>query len=170
MLPPAFPQRCVSPSSPSRLLAVPLASDAQPPAHIPTVGVLAPNRPPLDTDPSSGLNAFRQGLRDLGYLEGQNIQLEYYYAEGQLDGLPTLAADLVNASLTSSSTWLTAGALAAQQATTTIPIVVGAATDLVAQGIVTSLARPAATSQGWHCRAPYWRGNDSRCSRKRCRS
>jgi putative tryptophan/tyrosine transport system substrate-binding protein len=130
------------------LLAVPLASDAQPPAHIPTVGVLAPNRPPLDTDPSSGLNAFRQGLRDLGYLEGQNIQLEYCYAEGQLDRLPTLAADLVRRRPDVLFTWLTAGALAAQQATTTIPIVVGAATDLVAQGIVTSLARPGGNLTG----------------------
>lgn len=130
------------------LLTVPLASDAQPPAHIPTVGVLAPNRPPLDTDPSSGLNAFRQGLRDLGYLEGQNIQLEYCYAEGQLDRLPTLAADLVRRRPDVLFTWLTAGALAAQQATTTIPIVVGAATDLVAQGIVTSLARPGGNLTG----------------------
>ena len=130
------------------LLTVPLASDAQPPAHIPTVGVLAPNRPPLASDPSSGLNAFRQGLRDLGYLEGQNIRLEYYYAEGQLDRLPALAADLVRLSPNVIFTWLTAGALAAQQATTTIPIVVGAATDLVAQGIVTSLARPGGNLTG----------------------
>jgi putative ABC transport system substrate-binding protein len=130
------------------LLTVPLASDAQPPAHIPTVGVLAPNRPPLASDPSSGLNAFRQGLRDLGYLEGQNIRLEYCYAEGQLDRLPALAADLVRLSPNVIFTWLTAGALAAQQATTTIPIVVGAATDLVAQGIVTSLARPGGNLTG----------------------
>ena len=130
------------------LLAVPLASDAQPLAHIPTVSVLAPNRPPLDADPSSGLNAFRQGLRDLGYLEGQNIQLEYRYAEGQLDRLPTLAADLVQRRPDVLFTWLTAGALAAQQATTTIPIVVGAATDLVAQGIVASLAHPGGNLTG----------------------
>jgi putative ABC transport system substrate-binding protein len=130
------------------LLAVPLASDAQPSAYIPTVGVLAPNRPSLASDPSSGLNAFRQGLRDLGYLEGQNIRLEDCYAEGQIDRLPALAVDLVRRSPDVIFTWLTAGALAAQQATTTIPIVVGAATDLVAQGIVGDLAHPGGNLTG----------------------
>jgi putative tryptophan/tyrosine transport system substrate-binding protein len=130
------------------LLAVPLASDAQPSAHIPTVGVLAPNRPSLASDPSSGLNAFRHGLRDLGYLEGQNIRLEDCYAEGQIDRLPALAVDLVRRSPDVIFTWLTAGALTAQQATTTIPIVVGAATDLVAQGIVGDLAHPGSNLTG----------------------
>jgi putative ABC transport system substrate-binding protein len=130
------------------LLAVPLASDAQPPATIPTVGVLAPNRPPLASDPDSGLNAFLQGLRDLGYLEGQNIRLEYYYAEGQLERLPALATELVQRNPHVIFTWLTSGALAAQQASTSIPIVVGAATDLVAQGIVGDLARPGGNLTG----------------------
>src|SRR5207249_3862835 len=94
------------------------------------------------------LNAFRQGLHDLGYRDGQNIILEYRYAEGQLDRLPALAADLVQLTPDIIFTWLTAGVLAAQQATTTIAIVVGAATDLVEQGIVASLSRPGGNITG----------------------
>src|SRR6266571_506340 len=77
------------------LLMVPLVTDAQPRGHIPVVGVLGPGELSADSDPKSGLSAFRQGLRELGYVEGQTIRLEYRYAEWQWDRLPALAAELV---------------------------------------------------------------------------
>ena len=77
------------------LIAVSSLSDAQPRGHIPVVGILRPGGPSLDSDPKSSSNAFRQGLRELGYVEGQTIRLEYRYAEWQWDRLPSLAAELV---------------------------------------------------------------------------
>jgi putative tryptophan/tyrosine transport system substrate-binding protein len=122
------------------LLVVPLSADAQPPAKIPRLGVLA-------AAPTRGLDAFRQGLRDLGYVEGQNILLEYRYANWQLDRLPALAAELVRLNPDIIFTHTTPGGLAAKQATTTIPIVVTAG-DLVDQGIVASLERPGGNITG----------------------
>src|SRR5205823_8366718 len=123
-------------------LGTPLA-EAQPPGHIPVVGILRPGDPSVDSDPqSSGFLALRQGLRDLGYVEGQTIRLELRYAAWQWDRLPSLAAELVQLQPDVIVTHTVPGALAAKQATTTIPIVVAAAQDLVADGIVASLARP----------------------------
>ena len=102
-----------------------------------------PQQPPLGC-----LVAFRRGLRDLGYVEGQNITVAYRYAEGQRDRLSTLAAELVR--LTPDVLWTnsTPAALAAKQATTTIPIVVGSGGDLVELGLVASLARPGGNLTG----------------------
>src|SRR5712691_2802928 len=123
-------------------------SEAQPRGHIPVVGILRPGGPSLDSDPKSSSNAFRQGLRELGYVEGQTILLEYRYAEWQWDRLPSLAAELVQLKPDVMVTNTTPGALAAKQATTTIPIVVAVAEDLVADGIVASLARPGGNITG----------------------
>jgi ABC-type uncharacterized transport system substrate-binding protein len=125
------------------LLVAPLAIKAQPARKIPRIGVLSPASPP---HPS--IDAFRQGLRDLGYVEGQTILLEYRYAAWQLDQLPTLAAELVQLTPDVVFIYTTIGALAAKQATTTIPIVVGSASDMVARGIVESLARPGGNITG----------------------
>ncbi|HSX79720.1 MAG TPA: ABC transporter substrate-binding protein [Candidatus Saccharimonadia bacterium] len=130
------------------LIAVSSLSDAQPRGHIPVVGILRPGGPALDSDPKSSSNAFRQGLRELGYVEGQTILLEYRYAEWQWDRLPSLAAELVQLKPDVMVTITTPGALAAKQATTTIPIVVAVAEDLVADGIVASLARPGGNITG----------------------
>ncbi len=134
------------------LLVAPLAPKAQPRGHIPVIGVLRPGDLSYDSPPKSTFNAFRQGLRELGYVEGQTIRLEYRYADWQSDRLPALAAELVQLQPDVIVTDTTPGALAAKQATTTIPIVVGVAGDLVANGIVASLARPGGNITGQNLR------------------
>jgi putative tryptophan/tyrosine transport system substrate-binding protein len=140
------------------LLVAPLAAEAQPRGHIPIVGVLRLGEPSADSDPKSAFNAFRQGLHELGYVEGQTVRLEYRYAEWQLDRLPSLAAELVQLQPDVIVTNTTPGALAAKQATTTIPIVVAVSEDLVAEGIVASLARPGGNITGQNLRDPELAG------------
>ena len=116
------------------LLIVALSpSDAQPRGHIPVVGVLSPATSEALSDPKRGLYAFLQGLRELGYVEGQTIRLEYRFAEWQWDRLPSLAAELVQLQPDVLVVNTTPGALAAKQATTTIPIVVAVSDDLVVE-------------------------------------
>jgi putative ABC transport system substrate-binding protein len=91
---------------------------------------------------------FLQGLKDTGYVENQNVTLEYRYAENQLDRLPALADDLVRRRVAVILTSDTAATLAAKEATTTIPIVFMAGTDPVAMGLVASLNRPGANVTG----------------------
>jgi len=95
------------------------------------------------------LEAFRQGLRDLGWIEGQNIAIEVRFAEGKTDRLPALAADLVRLKVDVLVTSTTPAALAAKQATTRIPIVIGLAADPVGSGIVASLGHPGGNITGW---------------------
>jgi putative ABC transport system substrate-binding protein len=118
---------------------VPLTAQTQVREKIPRVGVLEPGS---QQHPFPCLPAFQQGLRYLGYLEGHNIFLEYRYAENQPDRLPALAAELVQRQPDAIWTSSSSAAQALKQATTTIPIVVGVAVDLVEQGLVESLARP----------------------------
>jgi len=134
------------------LFVVPLATAAQQSGHIPLVGVLRPGSPSDEFDPKSVLSAFRQGLRDLGYVEGHTIRLAYRFADGQVDRLPALAAELVSLQPDVLVTNATLGARAAQHATTTIPIVVAFATDLVEAGLVASLAQPGGNLTGQHGR------------------
>jgi len=94
------------------------------------------------------LEAFSKGLRDLGYVEGKNIHLEYREAEGQFDRLPTLAADLVRLHVSAILTNSTVATKAAKEASTTIPIIVASAGDIVAEGLVASLARPGGNVTG----------------------
>jgi putative tryptophan/tyrosine transport system substrate-binding protein len=120
-------------------------ADAQQPQKIPRIGILSPlSRSPGLID----IDAFRQGLRDLGYIEGQNILIDYRFAEDNYDRLPTLMSELVNLKPDVIFTHTTPGALAAKKATTTIPIVIGAAGELDLRGIVTSLARPGGNITG----------------------
>jgi putative ABC transport system substrate-binding protein len=121
------------------LLALPLVTTAQPRGKIPRVAVLEPTS---QARPAPCLFAFQQGLRDLGYVEGQTILLDYRYGEGQADRLPALAAELVQ--LAPDVLWLHSdpAAWAAKRATTSIPIVTGASAGLVEQGLVASVARP----------------------------
>ena len=92
--------------------------------------------------------AFRQGLSDLGYVEGKNIQIEYRYAETKLDRLPRLATELVHLKVDVIVVGGSGATRAAKQATSTIPIVVGSAGDLVGAGLVASLAKPGGNITG----------------------
>ena len=94
------------------------------------------------------INAFRQGLLSLGYIEGRNIEIEYRYAEGKLDRAPTLIAELVQLKVDVLVTTTLGGTQAAKQATKTIPIVTVFAVDPVATGIIDSLARPGGNITG----------------------
>src|SRR5216684_5205451 len=119
------------------LLAAPLAAEAQPVATVPRIGYLA-----LNPTANPHLHeAFRQGLRDLGYVEGRNVVIESRDAEGKLERFPALAAELVALKVDVIVAISVPGGLAAKQATKTIPIV-SVAGELVTSGLVTSLARP----------------------------
>jgi putative ABC transport system substrate-binding protein len=95
------------------------------------------------------LDGLRQGLRELGWVEGRNIVIEARFAEGKTEQLPALAADLVRLKVDLIATSTTPAALAAKQATTTTPIVIGFAADPVGSGIVASLAHPGGNITGW---------------------
>src|SRR6266581_4148764 len=115
------------------LLLAPLAAHAQPPSKVPRVGVLAERSP---TDPF--LAVFRQGLRELGYTEGQNIVIEYRYAHGMVDQFSTLAAELLRLDIDVLVVGGTVAAQAAQALTTTVPIVFTVSGDPVGAGLVAS--------------------------------
>jgi putative ABC transport system substrate-binding protein len=123
------------------------AAAAQRPEKVPRVGYLNPGSP---SDPLSQrrLEAFRQGLRDLGYVEGQNIAIEPRWAEGQYDRYPALAADLVSLKVDVIVAQGGAATQAVQQATRTIPIVMSIVLDPVGSGLVPSLARPGGNVTG----------------------
>ena len=128
------------------LLAAPLAAEAQQAAKIARIGYLSPN---LATSPHLR-EAFRQGLRDLGYVEGRNLVIEYRSAEGKRERLPALAAELValKVDVIVTEAGNTVVPLAAKQATRTLPIVFASAADPVGSGLVTSLARPGGNVTG----------------------
>jgi len=125
------------------LLVTPFVAHAQLPSKVPRVGVLAERSP---TDPF--LAVFRQGLRELGYTEGQSIVLEYRYAHGVVDRFSTLAAELLRLDIDVLVVWGTVAAQAAQALTTTVPIVFTVPGDPVGAGLVASLARPGGNVTG----------------------
>jgi len=131
------------------LFALGFSAQAQQAKKVPRVGVLRPGSPP---DPY--VDAFRQGLRDLGYVEGKNIAIEYRWAEGKSAGLPLLAAELVHLKVDAIVTQGEAATRAVKEATSTIPIVMATSGDPVGAGLVASLARPGGNVTGLSAVAP----------------
>jgi putative ABC transport system substrate-binding protein len=127
------------------LVAAPLTADAQQAGKVFQVGYLGNSTPALE---SALVDGFRRGLRENGYVEGQNIVLHYRWAEGRIDAMPGLAAELVRNKVDVIVTSGTPGGLAAKSATMTIPIVLAAAGDAVGAGLVSSLARPGGNVTG----------------------
>jgi putative ABC transport system substrate-binding protein len=127
------------------ILATPLPAHTQQTAKVPLIGFLG-----LASASSSTrqLESLRAGLRDLGYREGQNVVIDYRWAEGEYERLSELASELVRLRVDILVTHGTPGALAAKRATTTIPIVVATSADAVALGLVESLARPGGNLTG----------------------
>jgi putative tryptophan/tyrosine transport system substrate-binding protein len=126
------------------LLVAPLAATAQPPTPVHRVGYLLGST--REQEPA--LEAFLEGMRALGYVEGQNLVMEYRAAEGQYERLPALAAELVRLKVDVLLAVITPAALAAKDATTTIPIVMMGIGDPVGSGLVASLARPGGNVTG----------------------
>jgi putative tryptophan/tyrosine transport system substrate-binding protein len=127
------------------LFALGPSVDAQQPKKIPRIGYLTGA---TAEGQSARIEAFRQGLRDLGYIEGKNIVVEYRYAEEKLERLPALAVELVRLKVDVIVTGGGGNTRAAKEATTTIPIVMAQDTDPVGNGFVASLARPGGNITG----------------------
>src|SRR5262249_35618043 len=121
------------------LFAFCVSVEAQQPKKTPRIGYLPGASPSAD---SARYEAFRQGLRELGYVEGKNIVIENRYAEGKFDRLPAQAAELVRLKVDVIVTSGSGTTRAAKEATTTIPIVFAQDGDPIANGFVASLARP----------------------------
>ena len=128
------------------ILAPPLAADAQPLAKVPRIGFLAAFSPTPEV--SHFIEAFRQGLRDLGYVEGRNIVIEYRWAHSSFERLPDLAAELVRLKVDIIVAVVTQASLAAKNATGTIPIVMVGVSDPVGSGLIASLGRPGGNITG----------------------
>jgi putative ABC transport system substrate-binding protein len=127
------------------VVAAPINADAQPPGKVSRVGFLAGSSP---TAPWRTGAAFERGLRDLGWVEGQNVAIEYRFAEGRYDRLPDLAAQLVRSKVDVIVVLGNAPAMAASAATTAIPIVMVSVAEPVKLGLVDSLARPGGNVTG----------------------
>jgi len=127
------------------LLAAPLAVEAQQAGKVTRIGVLEPTSMALN---AANLGAFRQGLRELGYVEGQNFVVEYRSADGRGERFPDLAAELVRLKVDVILTRGTPAVIAAKNATRTIPVVMAASGDPVLSGVVASLARPGGNVTG----------------------
>jgi putative ABC transport system substrate-binding protein len=127
------------------LLVAPRTAEAQQATNVHRIGRLSAGSP---TEPNAHLEAFRQGLRELGYVEGQNLIIESRYAEGSEERLPDLAAELVRLKVEVIVAGGSSTIRAAQHATRTIPIVMAGSYDPVGRGLVASLARPGGNTTG----------------------
>ena len=127
------------------LLAAPLAAEGQPAGRLPRIGFLGNSTAPLE---ANLVGPFREGLRDLGYVEGRNILIEYRWAEGKYERFPALIAELIALKVDLIVTAGTPASLAVKKATTSVPLVMVAVGDPVATGLVASLGRPGGNITG----------------------
>jgi putative ABC transport system substrate-binding protein len=137
------------------VLFTPPPTEAQQRVRLPRIGYLGTSSASLEPEL---VKAFQKGLRDLGYVEGQNIAIEYRWAEGNDHRLPDLVAELVRLKVDLILTAGTPGALAAKRATQTIPIVMAVTGDAVGAGLVSSLARPGGNLTGLTAMVPDLEG------------
>ena len=137
------------------LLAAPLAAEAQQAGKVPRIGFLGNSTAALE---ANLVGPFREGLRDLGYVEGRNILIEYRWAEGKYERFPALIAELIALKVDVIVTAGTPATLAVKKATTSIPLVMVAVGDPVGTGIVASLARPGGNITGLTSIAPELEG------------
>jgi putative ABC transport system substrate-binding protein len=145
------------------LFALCFSADAQQQKKLARVGFLSINS---TSSTAANANAFRQGLSQLGYVEGRDIAFEWRYADGKADRLPGLAADLVGLKMDVIVTAATAPTQAVKQVTRTIPIVIATHNDPVGAGLVASLARPGGNVTGLSNIQIELSGKDWSCSRK----
>src|SRR5690349_4383963 len=138
------------------------AAQAQQVTKIPRIGYVSGSGNPKTPGPQ--VEAFRQGLRDLNYIEGKNIVVEYRYVERGLDRVPGLVAELVRLKVDVLVATFTVATRAAKQMTNTIPIVMVSAADPVSAGFVESLAHPGGISRELPDSPESWAANDSSCS------
>ena len=138
------------------ILTPPLAASAQSSTKVHRVGWLSAGSP--RSGPNTTIGALQQGLRDLGYIEGQNLVIEQRWAEGNVERLSTLAAELVRLKVDVLVTAFTPAALAAKDATTTIPIVMAGVSNPVERGLVASLAQPGGNLTGLENSPPGFSG------------
>ena len=127
------------------VLALPLAAEAQQPTKLPRIGFLPGSSPASD---ATWIEAFRQGLRELGYVEGHSIGIEYRYGEGKTERYPALVTELVQRHVAVLVVGGATATRAAKQVTTQIPVVMVNVTDPVAVGLVASLAQPGGNLTG----------------------
>jgi putative tryptophan/tyrosine transport system substrate-binding protein len=137
------------------LLTAPLAAEAQPAGKVYRIGILETTA--LASN-AANIDAFRRGLRELGYVEGQNFVIEYQSADGRAERFPDLATELVRRKVDLILTRGTPAVLAAKKATATIPIVMASSGDPVGAGVVSSLARPGGNVTGLSTMAPLLAG------------
>ena len=131
------------------VLVAPLSADAQQAGRLRRIGYLSASSPPESSaDSAARVAAFRQGLRDFGWIEGQNIAIEYRWAAGRLDHLPALAEELVRLPVELIAVGGNNVVRVVKETTTTIPIVMLIAADVVETGLVASLARPGGNITG----------------------
>jgi putative ABC transport system substrate-binding protein len=149
------------------LLSAPLAAGAQPARKVHRIGFLGNSTAALE---ANLVQPFRDGLRELGYVEGRDVAIEYRWAEGQYERFPALVAELIALKVEVLVTAGTPAALAVKRATTTIPLVMVAVGEPVGTGLVKSLARPGGNLTGLVSIAPDLKGSASSCSPRSCRS
>src|SRR5512147_779218 len=137
------------------LFALSVPADAQQPGKMARIAFLGNSTAALE---ANLVGPFREGLRDLGYVEGQNILIEYRWAEGHYERFPALIAELIALKVDVIVTAGTPAALAVKKATTSIPLVMAAAGDPIGVGLVASLARPGGNSTGLTSIAPELEG------------